>query len=232
MIKKIALIIFLLWSGWAITAISDTSLPPLILNGDKLIRFDEIPFATVRRETLWKQRTISVCWENPADGSLAMREMIRKAIEDTWQNVSNIKFIDWHPCQDESKGIRILISDERPHVKALGNVLNGRPNGMVLNFSLDIWGERCASNITFCIKALAVHEFGHALGFAHEQTRDDAPPECQTELEDPSLEGNWNLTGYDYASIMNYCNPHWLNQGLLSKRDIDAVKYVYPPETR
>lgn len=207
---------------------ASSPLPPLLLNAD-VVQFDDIPFATVRRDNLWKSQTISVCWENPSTENGAMRNIVRLAVAETWERSSGIVFgPQWEKCQSGSDGIHIRISDERPHVKALGAVLNRMPDGMVLNFTFEIWGERCKHDIPFCMKAFAVHEFGHALGFAHEHNRVDAPPECQRELEDPSLEGNWNLTGYDSQSIMNYCNSEWLNKGLLSERDKKAVSYLYP----
>lgn len=193
--------------------------------------FEEIPFATIKRDSRWPKREIQVCWENGAPTTQSMQEIVRESVRETWESASQIRFVGWSDCTTNSRGIRILISDERPHTKALGSFLNGMPNGMVLNLSYNEWRPSCKKNYNFCIKAISVHEFGHALGFAHEHNRLDAisktPPECRREEEDPSLQGDWNLTGYDWSSIMNYCNTQWLGNGLLSDRDKMAVSFLY-----
>jgi hypothetical protein len=81
-----------------------------------------------------------------------------------------------------------------------------------------------------CIKAHSMHEFGHVLGFLHEQDRADAPPLCpdgtRRRTDTPAASGS-KLGPYDPSSIMNYCLSTYFTDPKLSEGDIAAVQKVY-----
>jgi hypothetical protein len=210
-------IIILLSASIPITALGQPASPAGIT--------DEQLFGTAIQNSKWPTLRIPVCWENASQKDAPYRAITRQAVEDTWEKHSLVQFIGWNACTDNSIGIRIHISDEGPHVKALGKYLDKRPQGMVLNFTFNHWSPSCSARQDFCIAALAVHEFGHALGFTHEQNRPDAPAECHADSQGPT--GDYLVTKYDPYSVMNYCNPIWNGDGRLSELDIKAVQKFY-----
>ena len=67
---------------------------------------------------------------------------------------------------------------------------------------------RCADNSLTreqCIKTVSIHEFGHAIGYAHEQNRGNAPDEC-TDDGPQGSNGTATFGDWDVPSIMAYCN--------------------------
>ena len=183
------------------------------------------PFAAILNVARWPSPNIPVCWENPTPVDAAAMAWVKDSVERTWSAASALKFTGWAKCAPINKGIRIRIADAGPHVKSLGRLIDGKVDGMVLNFAFASWSQSCQAKREHCIRAVAVHEFGHAVGFTHEQNRADAPGECKLLAQGTSPDTA--LTPYDPTSVMNYCNKDWNNDGYLSELDVAAVKDLY-----
>lgn len=214
---------------------------------------------------LWKTRQIPVCWLNPESDVRSQRKLVIQAINDSWAKYVGREFQWNEKCQPISKvsspEIRILIN--------LGPVRSSSSIGTInWSKSNEKWtfakspqdGVETSSNAeweTFTmylglghfypevaekqgLRFTAIHEFGHALGFLHEQTANNVPQSCIDML--PSMGGRKDerkicedaygsygivFTNYDADSIMNYCRPNLLKDEL-SAQDIVAVQSIYP----
>jgi hypothetical protein len=181
-------------------------------------------------EARWPYNMTATCWENPEAAPEEERNWVRDAVDRTWKKNSDLRIAGWErKCMPGDLGIRIFIDDSGPKTEFLGKFVSGIKSGMTLNFTFNQWSQTCKDTEAqrrSCIESIAVHEFGHAIGFAHEQNRPDAPGECK-DLRQGSDGTTIDITPYDPKSVMNYCNSIYNNNGVLSDLDVKAVQYIY-----
>ena len=157
------------WCLMVISMMACGEFEPHTLHGDhpEVTAADDIVVTekgSYTRKWVWLTREIPVCWERRPFLFRAHRKVVKTAIEGTWGREIMAKFTGWGTCTESSMGIRIRVSDEAPHTKGLGSQLDGKKDGMVLNFFFRDWCTACADDYVANIRSIAVHGFGHALG--------------------------------------------------------------------
>jgi hypothetical protein len=184
------------------------------------------------QSSFWPHTNIAVCWDTWNGTDAQARGWVQSAINETWERYSAVRFFGWGSCSgfaQVGEAIRVRVADVNPAVSEIGSALHGVEGGMVLNFTFAAWEPGCAANPAdreFCIRAIAVHEFGHALGFTHEDHRSDRFG-CTEPHMAQGTSGDYMITAYDLQSVMNYCNPKWNGDGVLSFHDRWGAVAIY-----
>jgi hypothetical protein len=186
---------------------------------------------------------IPVCWQNAPGPDVVrngyqisenqLRAWVQDSVERGWQRYGWITFTGWGICPSNFTGIRVEGTTPGNPNTAIGAYThrNDTTPWMHLNYvASDNGCNATAASMENCARYYALHEFGHALGFLHEEERPGYTGDKCLANNLPSLTAI-EYGQYDPDSIMSYCNfvNHQLPNlpTILSAGDIAAVQRAY-----
>jgi Ricin-type beta-trefoil lectin domain len=168
-----------------------------------------------------------------------VRSFSRTNIENSWQRAADLNFFGWNDCpidaatgkvKDANLPATIIVTfgnEDRTEIFADGGLGRSplRATSVFLN-----WVNLDTNNDFYNL----LHEFGHALGFAHESDRPGfvPPAGCTPEAPD-NFPTTFLLTSFsDPDSVMDKCSPPFPfgPHGDLSPGDISGVRQAYGPK--
>jgi len=203
--------------------------------------------------------TLRVCFLNPADADplpgeavrtsgATRREWLRLALKKSWEREARVVFTGWGACENEGSPAtpphtlgprRPGTADEniKVEIRSTGGGQNPAHGSWGDYQSPSVWlnlhpGAATPEQLRSKIEYLGIHEFGHALGYYHEEERVDWPdsPECPKQTYAGPIPPWWPVPTElrwgvpDASSVMAYCSGRPTE---LSTKDRAGVQRAY-----
>jgi hypothetical protein len=189
--------------------------------------------------------TVDICFTGDQDS--AAQNLVRTAITQSWGAVANLSFRWNGTCPTTINGdwvsifLRVLTDGNFG-----GNGAPGKRNRLISSASDCVndngsdraagWNNRTdvqmhAAGGGARLQAVAVHEFGHVLGYYHEHDRNDSFHDTARCASEAGTAGGGLLTIYDAQSVMSYCAEAYgrpVDDWVLSPLDRLGTEIMYP----